>query len=129
MSNSQPIRIDHLSRPGYDVLAVSGDLDLHTATAFRRFALHPGRCDQGRLVADLREVGFLDSTGVGAIVGIRREAARRGAETVLVSHDNQVWRVLKMLRLDAVIPIHHTLEAAVEDVQGSTHPAASGVTT
>lgn len=112
--SDEPIRIDHLSRPGYDVLSVSGDLDLHTSSTFRAFALHPGRCDQRRLVADLREVRFLDSTGVGALVGIRREAAARGAQIVLVSHENQVARVLRMLRLDAVIPIHPTVEAAVE---------------
>ena len=82
------------------VLPLSGDLDVHGATAALKrlfgLTLRPG--DQ--LVVDLSQVQFMDSTGIRLILQAREHAFRHGAGYVVVRGPEQVMRVLELVGLD-----------------------------
>lgn len=80
---------------GQDVLAVSGDVDLATAhelVAAADACLGSGA--QGPLRLDLSDVAFIDSTGISALLEVRRAAADAGIEVVTVGQSAIVDRVL-----------------------------------
>jgi anti-sigma B factor antagonist len=99
--------------PGRVVVAVSGEIDLHTSGRLRDEFDGLDVTSVERLVVDLSDVGFIDSTGLGVLVA----AARRlpvGAPLVLVCHTERVREVLLMTGLDRIFPIYDTRDEAVD---------------
>ena len=80
---------------GQDVLTVSGDVDLATA---HEFVAAADAClaseAEGPLRLDLSGVTFIDSTGISALLEIRRAAANAGTDVVVVGCSAVVDRVL-----------------------------------
>ena len=87
------------------VLYARGELDLDTAPGL--LAEVGRRLDSGtrRLVVDLAGLTFVDSTGLGAIVGCWRCAARATATFELVNPSPHVVSTLKITGLDAILPV------------------------
>jgi anti-anti-sigma factor len=106
------LHVERHSAAGYDLVTLTGELDIVSGAPLRRLALEAGH-DQARLVVDLSEVSFMDSSGIGTLVSMRREARSRGAELELVCPDGPVLRVLTMVKLDQVIPVHDSLDDAL----------------
>jgi anti-anti-sigma factor len=89
--------LDHLTIDVRDVddacvLALAGELDLASSPSLveRVEAVLP---DGRPLVLDLRELTFIDSTGLGAIAGIERSAEKAGTTLKLVPGPSSVQRV------------------------------------
>jgi anti-sigma B factor antagonist len=95
------------------VLSCSGEIDVSTVSALRD-ALQEAERSSQRVIIDLTEVTFLDSTGVGAILGAVR-AARGGqpAALSLVGPSGVVLRVLTITGLTKMIPVCASVEEAV----------------
>jgi anti-anti-sigma factor len=107
----EAFRLERTTGEHHDVIAVHGDLDIYTSIYLHRAAL--GERDVRRpLVLDLDATAFIDSSGIGALVACRREAARVDATVRLVCAAGPVRRLLTRLGLDAVIGIDPTLDAA-----------------
>ena len=71
-----------------------GELDLAAVPSFRSAtaeALADGWTD---LIVDLGSVGFVDSAGIGALIGLRRRVAEQGG-TLIVRVSDEVSRVLR----------------------------------
>jgi anti-sigma B factor antagonist len=81
------------------VLRLAGELDVAvTDDAYKRLLSLP-LTRGAQLVLDLRDVTFLDSTGVRLILRARDHAARHGAGFVLVRGPEPVMRVLNVTGL------------------------------
>jgi len=65
------------SRPGTLVLRLEGELDLASAPDFRTATREAGAADVDRVVLDLRELEFCDSSGLHAIVDFGEELPAR----------------------------------------------------
>ena len=102
-------------RDGWTVLAVSGELDMATAPAVRE-RLHGLLADgHDKLVVDLDEVGFLDSTALGVLVGVLKRVRTQGGDLHLVCTQPRVLKVFEITRLDQAFTIRDSVDAAVED--------------
>jgi anti-anti-sigma factor len=66
-----------------------------------------GKCpdDAATVVIDLSGVTFLDSSGLGALIEIRKQALDRGQRTTLRSPNAQLRRVLEIARIDSLFHI------------------------
>ena len=64
------------------------------------------------IVLDLSEVGFLDSSGLGAVVAIRR-FLREGQRLELAALAPAVLRVFRLTRMDAVFSLHDGVDDAL----------------
>jgi len=73
-------------------------------------------------VVDLREVGLIDSSGLGALVRLRNEAARQGRRVGLVCRDRRQAGLFTIAGLDSAFVIGSSLE----EVCGALGPAAAG---
>ncbi len=89
---------------GRTVLVARGDVDLQTAPTLRdrieELAV-PGE----PLVIDLREVGFMDSPGLGTLVYCDRRQRQRGSHLVLRSPTGPVRELLEMVQIAHVIAV------------------------
>ncbi len=93
------------------VVAVSGEVDLYSAPTVRE-ALEAHLLDERRLVLDLTDVTFLDSTGLGMLVSVHRKLPD-GTDLLLAGATGRVARVFELTRLDRVFPMFATLDEAV----------------
>jgi anti-sigma B factor antagonist len=105
------VEVSHLD--GHDVLAVSGDLDVFTANDVREVITDPDSWQAAVMLLDLTGVGFLDSTGLSAIVSARRIARTRDSELRLVCPPGSAMRVIRMTHLDDVLSIFADRAAAL----------------
>lgn len=104
------------------VIAVAGELDLSTAPRLK-WALEDVEADGERhLVVDLSEVGFIDSTALGVLVGAQR-ALHPGMRLAVVCANETVRRIFELTGLDGVFEIVSTLHDALGYVRGSTTAA------
>lgn len=108
-----PLAVDHHVQAHADVLTLRGDLDIYTVLALRQFALDPVVCAGGTLVIDLSGLSFLDSTGIGTLVAIRRSCLARRVGFVLVAADGWVRQLLRVVKLDTVVTVAASLEEAL----------------
>ena len=65
------------------------------------------------LLVDLKGVGFLDSSGLGALVRALTSAQKEGGQTKLLHVGPQIRKLLEMTKLDSVFELHEDLETAV----------------
>jgi anti-anti-sigma factor len=85
------------------VLHLRGELDLATVPALRETAFAElERTDCATLAFDLAELAFLDSTGIGSWVEIRRRALNNGQRVVIRKVPDFVARVLE---IGALMPL------------------------
>jgi anti-anti-sigma factor len=95
---------------GTTVVGVYGDLDLATAPVLEETITKLGT--PARLVFDLTECGFLDSSGMRVLVGANRAAPDVGID--LVASDAGVVRALQVARLDTMFTVHSSLDDALD---------------
>jgi anti-sigma B factor antagonist len=69
------------------------------------------------LVVDLRDVGFIDSTGLGVLVGALRDVRRHGGRLQLVVRDPRLVRLLRISSLDQLFDVHDDLATALLPTQ------------
>jgi len=69
------------------------------------------------VLVDLRQVSFIGSMGLSALVAPARTIQSRGGKMVLVGPNQMVGEVLKSTLIDTFIPVFSTLEAAIAAVQ------------
>jgi anti-anti-sigma factor len=82
-------------------LEVSGEVDLAVADELHEAAMGVlDDADVTTLRVDMTGVTFLDSSGLGALVRARRDAAERGVSVVLVNPTSTVRKVLTITGLD-----------------------------
>lgn len=94
----------HEKRRGTVTVRLSGDLDHNTAAQIReeldRLIDDP---DVRRLVFDLSELGFMDSSGIGMMIGRYRTMARRGGSVAVRPGGRQVDRLIELSGLYQII--------------------------
>lgn len=94
------------------MLDVVGEVDLSTAPTLRDRIEQLIADGTRRLVVSLEDVGFMDSSGLSALLaGYRRMQESDGALS-LVCRDRAVLRVFTVTGLDRVFAIHPTVEEA-----------------
>ncbi len=92
-----------------------GSLDLATAPTVRAALSEATETGTQDLIVDLTQLEFLDSTGLGVLIGAHRRAAERGGSLRLVVSEGPILRLLNITGLIAVFAVYHTLEDAQSD--------------
>jgi anti-sigma B factor antagonist len=91
------------------LLVLRGDLDIVTAPDLRD-ALVEVIVDGARIVIDMEAVDFLDSAGLGILVGGLKRARTHGGELELVCSSRGVLKPIEITGLDRVFTIHRSRE-------------------
>ncbi len=97
---------------GIPLATVTGEVDVYSAPSLRD-SLADLLGDGSNVVVDLTDVGFLDSTGLGALVAARKIAGDNGAHLPLVCTRERILKLFTITGLDGVFTIYPSVEAAV----------------
>jgi anti-sigma B factor antagonist len=96
------------------ILSLRGDLVIGEPEAmFKKTVTRLLEEGQVHLLVDMSQVGFLDSSGLGALVRAMTNSQKEGGQTKLLNAGPQVRRLLEMTKLDSVFELHEDLERAV----------------
>jgi anti-sigma B factor antagonist len=105
--------IDVTQSSGVAVVAPRGDLDMATVPDVRRALA--GLLDRGqsRLLVDLDGVGYIDSSGIGALIAAMKQARAAGGDVRLCALQDDVRVIFEMTRLVQTMSIHPTRQEAL----------------
>jgi anti-sigma B factor antagonist len=70
---------------------------------------------KARLIVDLHAVDFIDSSGLGALIGGLKTARQQGGDLRIAAAGAQVKAVLKLTNLDRILAPYETVEEAARD--------------
>jgi anti-sigma B factor antagonist len=97
---------------GWAVLEVQGEVDLYTSSQLRDAILRLAEEAENRIVVDLNNVSFMDSSGLGVLVAGLKRARERGGELALVFGEGSVQKVIGITGLDKIFATHRSVGEA-----------------
>jgi anti-sigma B factor antagonist len=104
---------DHAADDEIHVIRVGGYVDFDVAPQLKRCIVH--RIDAGDrlIVIDLSDVGFIDSTAIGVLVGALKRLREAGGLLAVVCTNDNVRGIFEIVGLENVIPLHGSREDAL----------------
>lgn len=101
---------------GIVLLSLSGRLDATTCSAVKATLQQLTRNEQPKIIVDLEQVPFIDSSGLASLVSGLRLAREKGGNITLSGIQPQTRIVFHLTMLDRVFSIHPTFEAAKQSL-------------
>ena len=98
------------------VLAVRGEIDLFTAPELKQVLAESIEAGRVRIVVDLTETTFLDSTALGVLIGAVKRLRSRDGALAIVNIDENIAKTFEITGLDQIFTIVPTREEAVDAV-------------
>lgn len=99
---------------GVCTLSLNGEVDVYTAPRLKEALVQHIEDGCIDIVIDLGGMGFIDSSGLGVLVGgLRRVKERDGSIRVICDREN-ILKIFRITGLDKVFPIFGTIEEARE---------------
>jgi anti-sigma B factor antagonist len=111
-----PLDLHVTTTASYTVVEVGGEIDFARAPKLRDCLRQLIDAGSRQLVVDLRQVDFMDSVGLGVLVGALRRLRghdHQAGSLQLVCVEGLVVRILRLTGLDRVFPLHATLADAL----------------
>jgi anti-sigma B factor antagonist len=100
----------------WTVVSVSGEVDVATAPRLREEIVRAVSQGATRILVDLEAVDFLDSMGLGVLVGALKRVKSHGGEMAIVCTNERLLRIFEITGLQQVFDVRNT----VDDVVGSS---------
>ncbi len=100
------------------VLRVGGEIDVYTAPRLREQLIQLVDDGVRHVVVDMEQVEFLDSTGLGVLVGGLKRAKTVDGSLVLVCDQPRILKIFRITGLERVFDIHPTVEQALAATGG-----------
>lgn len=101
------------------ILGLLGDLDLSSVPTLRSAGMKILADGWNRVVVDLAAVDFIDSAGLGVLIGLRRRCLLADGECVLVIQNTEVLRVLETSEVDRLFRLYESTDAAATALRGA----------
>jgi anti-anti-sigma factor len=104
----------------YTILYVEGLIKLGESAEFFSSALENVlKNDSGNVIIDFTKIDYIDSTGIGELVGYLGKFSTQNRKLILVNPSERIQKLLKLAKLDAVFKIYNTEEEAVASESGA----------
>jgi anti-sigma B factor antagonist len=94
---------------------LGGSLDIATSPTLRAALLEAADHGKHDLVVDLSKLEFVDSTGLGALIGAHKRATEKEGSVRLVAQEGQILRLLRITGLLGVFAVYPTLDDALTE--------------
>jgi anti-sigma B factor antagonist len=119
------VALDTVIEPTFEVaeygrwvlMRVSGEIDMATAPRLRQHVLTVTARRPEGLVLDLDRVDFIDSTGLGVIVGAAKRMRMMNGALHIVCSQPHLNELFALTRLNEVFDLFETLDEAFADVE------------
>jgi anti-sigma B factor antagonist len=112
------LKLSHYSKDGIEVVDVGGEIDIYTAPRLRELLIDLVSKNSYQLVVNMDKVGFLDSTGLGVLVGGLRRVRAHDGWLDLVCTQERILKIFRITGLTQVFGIHQTVDQAIAAMKG-----------
>ena len=112
------LKLGHYATDGIEVIDVQGEIDIYTAPRLRELLVDLAVKGSCQLVVNLDKVGFLDSTGLGVLVGGLRRVRALDGSLDLVCTQPRILKILRITGLTEVFGIYETVDQAIAAAKG-----------
>jgi anti-sigma B factor antagonist len=96
----------------HSLVDVKGEIDVYTAPKLREKLIELVSEGSYDVVVNLEGVDFLDSTGLGVLVGALKRVKAHDGSLSLVCTQDKILKIFKITGLTKVFPIHGSVEEA-----------------
>ena len=120
------LKLDHHTRDGIEVVDVEGEIDVYTAPRLRELLIELVNNGHYQLVVNMEKVEFLDSTGLGVLVGGLKQARAHEGWIDLVCTQSRILRIFRITGLNRVFSIYDTVPEALAAHDAPEAGAAEG---
>ena len=115
------MKLEEVAGADHTVLRVEGSLKVgETARAFSESCERIANERRGPLVLDLARLDYMDSTGVGVLVGALRRFQSQGREILLAGPQRRILSGLRITHLDTLFRIYDDLDLALGSLSDGT---------
>jgi len=102
-------------RNGNLVVKIAGEIDHHSADEIRLTAEKEFFGSGAKnIVFDFAQVGFMDSSGIGMIIGRYKELKKTGGKVFAVNIGPEINRIFIISGLKKIIPCYESLDEIAE---------------
>ena len=112
------LKLGHCNRDGIEVIDVAGTIDISTAPRLRELLIDLISNDNCQLIVNLERVEFLDSTGLGVLVGGLKRVRAHDGSLDLVCTQERILKIFRITGLTKVFGIHETVDQAIAATKG-----------
>jgi len=96
----------------FEIIEVGGEIDVYTAPRLREAIVAAVDAGHTRLIVDVRKVDFLDSTGLGVLVGALKRVRADGGSLDIVCTQERILKIFQITGLDKVFGLHASVDEA-----------------
>lgn len=100
------------------VINIIGELDHHSAEYIRqKIDNEMIKSRNKNIILDFTKLSFMDSSGIGVIMGRYKNIHRLNGKMLIVNKSLQIDKLLEMSGLKKIVPIYNDTEAAIKALQ------------
>ena len=99
------VTISHKLEGDACTVVASGEIDVSNASELRRALNEALAAEAVRVEVDIKDVAYIDSTGIGVLVGAARRASEDGKALSVVRPQRNVARVLSLLGVESELGV------------------------
>ncbi len=100
------------------IVHLAGELDQHSAVNLRINLDKKIMDGANNLIFDLSRLDFMDSSGIGIIIGRYKNVTALGGTASVAGAKSCVEKILRMASVDRIIPIYQNVEDAILKIRG-----------
>jgi len=110
------LKIDIDEKDGIVLLSLDGEVDVYTAPKLKSRLID--LVDQGKfkIIVDLEKVDFMDSSGLGVLVGSLKRVRSHDGTIALVCTQENILKIFRITGLVKVFPIFDNVSQAVQNI-------------
>ena len=109
------LKIAQKNKDSYVVLTVKGEIDLYNARQLKEKIndVMEDNVDTQDILVDIRDVAYIDSTGLGILIGIKRRVTEGKGKLVLVLSSERILKLFSITGLNNIFTIAGDMDAAI----------------
>ena len=96
----------------FEIIEVGGEIDVYTAPKLREAIVAAVDAGHTHLIIDVQKVDFLDSTGLGVLVGALKRVRADGGSLDIVCTQERILKIFEITGLDKVFGLHTSIDDA-----------------
>lgn len=101
----------------FTLVSLSGEVDVYSAPKLRETIRELVDGEKYHIVVNLENVAFLDSTGLGVLVGGLKRVKQHDGELGIICNQEKILRIFRITGLTKVFPIYHSREELLAKVK------------
>ena len=107
------LKLDDHIKDGIRVVDVEGEIDVYTAPRLRELLIELVNNGHYQPVVNMEKVEFLDSTGLGVLVGGLKRVRAHDGSLDLVCTQERILKIFRITGLTKVFGIHESVDQAI----------------